>query len=141
MSVDEGRGLHGAIAQLDALLLMPIVSGELLERLNGLQRACAELQRVVRMQASGCRRELYNAMTDQHASLHARVEQLRIEDERLLANAERLHRSIARLVRYCTAIVSDEHRAKSSVERMTRRGLEFLTRMRKQEGEFRVLSG
>ena len=130
--VELERELRSSLESLETSLATPIVSGELSAWANQVGSAWADTRPRVRNQLVHAHQKQYEEITSQDPELFARVEKLKAEDAALEEQIESFNRLVDRLADLAPLAEPDERKFHALVEELQKRGVELITRMRRQ---------
>jgi hypothetical protein len=125
--------LKTALTSLETSLATPIISGELADWVEDLQKAWDEASAQIHYAIHHLHPRTYEEMGKQDAELLPRMELLRGEDQAIKDDRERIGGLIARDVKLVPTLEPDEGRAYSYLKPLIDEGLAFVLRVRKQE--------
>lgn len=125
--------LADALDEFEACLETPIVPGELESWTSAARAACGSVGVVLRDQINDAHPEQYAAITQEDPELDHRIEQLRDEDQQLLAQFEALNRRMQELPAKASFVEPREGKLEDQTSDVVEDGLALIIRVRRQE--------
>jgi hypothetical protein len=123
-------------ASLDAVetsLATPVVSGELAEWLDTVQKTWAEASAQIHFQVTQAHARQYEQISKADPELLPRVEQLQAEDQAIEQQRNQLSQSVRRTAQHAPKLEPDEEKALQHIRKLVDDGAALIARVRKQE--------
>ncbi len=127
------REVHDALESFETALNTPVVSGELEDWTLAVKRSWQRIRPAIQAQLDGPHRAQLQEIARQDPELLARVQQLEQEDDAIAQQMRGLAVRIERLSAKAPAIEPNEGKAQDELADLTRDGVAFINRVRKQE--------
>jgi hypothetical protein len=125
--------LESKLSRFETQLETPVVPGELTTWLQAAEQTFSQMVPDLRTRIEGRHRELIDEIAEQDQGLLTRVEQLRVADQEILAEAKRQFKMLSPMAEHSETLEPDEGHAARAVERIVDEGLKLVIRIRKQE--------
>ena len=133
MSDHETPHLQLILKRLEDQLETPVIPGELVEWLQTTERLLSYLRIALPEESDRRHENLLSEIGDEDPGLIPRVEKMRIEDRRIVAEAERQLKIVSAMSQHSASLEPAEARAKHGLENIISDGLQLVIRIRKQE--------
>ena len=127
------RELRGALEAFETSLATPVVSGELAVWTESVRKAWNELSTQVHYHAGHLHPRQYQQIAGEDPEMHACVEKLKAEDEKIEQDREALTRLTTRIAEHAPKFERDEEKIRSHTQHLIDTGIPFVARVRKQE--------
>ena len=128
----EGE-LRAALTAFETSVTTPVVSGELPDWVENVQKTWAEASSQVQRHLTEFHPRQYQQISQEDPALLNEIEKLKAEDDELLKLFSKLDQLVGRVAQHVPAVEPDEGKADSIVKTLVDEGIEFVTRVRKQE--------
>ena len=125
--------LRAALTAYETSVTTPVVSGELLDWVENVQKTWAEASNQVRRQLAELHPRQYQQIAQQDAGLLPEVEKLKAEDEAIEKCRSQLDHTVMRVAQHVPGVEPDEGKADSILKMLVDDSVSFVTRVRKQE--------
>jgi hypothetical protein len=131
-SISENE-LREALASFETSVATPIVSGELPDWADKVQKAWSEASAQVHYHVKHLRPRQYQEISNEDPALFQQVELLKAEDEAIEQEREKLNDRVTRVASHAPKVEPDEGKANHYVQSLIDDALAFVIRARKQE--------
>jgi hypothetical protein len=125
--------LREALALFETSVATPIVSGELPDWAEKVQKAWSEASAQVHYHVKHLHPRQYHEISNEDPALFQQVELLKTEDEAIEHEREKLTQSVTRVATHVPRLEPDEGKANNRVQTLIDEALAFVVRARKQE--------
>jgi hypothetical protein len=125
--------LREALASFETNVATPIVSGELSDWTDKMQKAWSEASAQVHYHVKHLHPRQYQEIAKEDPALFQQVELLKAEDEAIEHEREKLHQNVARVATRAPQVEPDEGKANNYVQTLIDEAMAFIMRARKQE--------
>jgi hypothetical protein len=125
--------LREALASFETSVATPIVSGELPDWADKVQKAWSEASAQVHYHVKHHHPRQFQEISNEDPALFQQVELLKAEDEALEQQREKLNQSVTRVASNVPKVEPDEGKANHQVQTLIDEALAFVVRARKQE--------
>jgi hypothetical protein len=125
--------LREALASFETSVATPIVSGELPDWTDKVQKAWSEASAQVHYHVKHLHPRQYQEISSEDPALFQQVELLKAEDETLEQQREKLNQKVTSVTTHAPKLEPDEGKANNHVQSLIDEGLAFVVRARKQE--------
>jgi hypothetical protein len=126
-------GLKSALEAFETSLATPVVSGELTDWLEAVEKTWAETSAQVHERIEQRHPQQFEEIGKQDLELLPRVEQLQAEDAAILADLEATATTVARYSEHVPKLEPDEEKAQQHIKKLIDEGIALVARVRKQE--------
>jgi hypothetical protein len=131
--VNSENELREALASFETSVATPIVSGELPDWTDKVQKAWSEASAQVHYHAKHLHPRQYQEIAKEDPALFQQVELLKAEDEAIEQEREKLNQTVARVATRAPKVEPDEAKANNHVQDLIDKAMAFIMRARKQE--------
>ena len=125
--------LKASLAAFETSLATPIVSGELAEWIEAVQKTWTEASAQLHYQVKHRHPQQYEQISKEDPELLPRVEQLQAEDRAIEEEREKLSHTVSRTTQHAPKLEPDEGKAQQHTKKLVDEGMAFIARVRKQE--------
>lgn len=125
--------LKDALTSFETCLATPIISGELVDWLGGVNKSWAEVSGQIHYSVKHSHPRQFQEMGSADPELLPRIEQLQAEDVAMEVDRERLATAIKRSTEHVPKLEPDEEKAQQHTNKLVDEGMAFIARVRKQE--------
>jgi hypothetical protein len=125
--------LREALASLETSVATPIVSGELPDWTDKVQKSWSEASAQVHYHVKHLHPRQYQEISNEDPALFQQVELLKAEDEAIEQQREKLNQSVTRVATHVPKLEPDEGKANNYVQNLIDDAMGFVMRARKQE--------
>jgi hypothetical protein len=125
--------LKSALTVLETSLSTPIVSGELAAWVDEVRKTWQQASARIHEAVTRLHPRQYDEIAEQDLELLPQVERLKLEDEAIERDRQRIGQMIERDAQHVPKLEPDEGKAQKHVQNLIDDGLAFITRVRKQE--------
>jgi hypothetical protein len=125
--------LKTALASFETRLSTPIISGELAGWMGEVQKAWVGASSQIGASLSRLHPGQFEQIAQQDQEMFPQIERLKVEDEAIAAERERIGNMVLRDAQHVPKLEPDEGKAKKHVQNLIDEGLALVTRVRKQE--------
>jgi len=127
------QGLKSSLERFETCLLTPVMAGELVSWVDETQSAWTEVVAEVRQHVGELHPRQYNQIAKEDPELLPRTEKLQAEDALIEDDAEEFDRLLHRFAEHAPKFEPDEEKIATHMKSLIDDGIEFITRVRKQE--------
>ncbi|HEX5472847.1 MAG TPA: hypothetical protein VFW73_13230 [Lacipirellulaceae bacterium] len=132
-SSDPQTHLRNALADFEAALETPIVSGDLANWIDQIRQMWAGASTQVHYHIKQLHPRQYEEMAKQDAEMLTRIDLLKAEDKAIESQRDQLAREIDRVAEHAPKLEPDEEKAQQHTKRVVDDAMAFLARVRKQD--------
>jgi hypothetical protein len=125
--------LRSALTAFETSVATPVVSGELPDWVENVQKTWAEASNQVQRHLSELHPRQYQQISQEDPALFHQIEKMKAEDEALKATCSKLDQLVRRVAQHVPGVEPDEGKADSILKSLIDDSLSFVTRVRKQE--------
>jgi hypothetical protein len=125
--------LKTALERFESCLLTPMMAGELVSWVGETKAAWAEALPLVRLHLSELHPRQYKQISKEDPELLPRTEKLKAEDALIQDDGEEFDRLLHRFAEHAPKFEPDEEKISKHLQALVDDGIEFVTRVRKQE--------
>ncbi len=125
--------LREALTSFETSVATPIVSGELPDWADKVQKSWSEVSAQVHYHVKQLHPRQYQEISNEDPALFQQVELLKAEDDAIEQEREKLTQSIARVATHVPKLEPDEGKANNHVQNLINEAMGFIMRARKQE--------
>jgi hypothetical protein len=127
------QSLKASLEQFETCLLTPVMSGELIAWVEELCAAWTDVAEHVEQHVSELHPSQYKQISREDPELLPRTEKLQAEDSCIAEDREEFDRFFHRFAEHAPKFEPDEEKIASHLKSLVDKGVEFITRVRKQE--------
>lgn len=128
----EGLSLQAALGGLEAVLLAPVIAGELAGWAGSIQEALGVLEPAWNEYVSKVQHPQYKEIADNDKDLLTHVEQMNEEDRQLRGAMIVFQRDLREFAERASHIERDENKLATDRQRVEKSGIDLTLRMKKQ---------
>jgi hypothetical protein len=132
-TVHSEQALKSSLDSFETSLVTPVMAGELISWTEELRGPWAGLVSQVREHIRDFHPRQYKQISKQDPELLPRTEKLAAEDFAIEEDAEEFERMLHRFVEHAPKFEPDEEKVAKHLQALVDDGIEFVTRVRKQE--------
>ena len=125
--------LKEALSAFETSLATPLVSGELADWVESVQKSWAEVSAQIHYHVQELHPRQYDQIAKEDPELLPRVEQLQNEDALIEQEREKLNQIVSRTAEHAPKLEPDEGKAQQHTKKLIDEGMAFNTRIRKHE--------
>jgi hypothetical protein len=125
--------LREALASFETCIATPIVSGELSDWADTVQKAWSDASAKVYYHVKHLHPRQYQEISNEDPALFQQVELLKAEDEAIEREREKLNQSVTRVATHVPKLEPDEGKANNQIQTLIEESMAFIMRARKQE--------
>jgi hypothetical protein len=125
--------LREALASFETSIATPIISGELPDWVDKIQKAWSEASAQVHYHVKHLHPRQYQEISNEDPALFQQIELLKAEDEAIEQEREKLNQSVTRVATHVPKLEPDEAKANNYVQALIDEAMTFIMRARKQE--------
>jgi hypothetical protein len=125
--------LKNALAAFETSLATPVISGELDDWVQGVQKTWLEVSGQFHYALKHLHPRQFKEMGSADPELLPRVEQLQREDAALEEDRDKISTAVKRFVEHAPKLEPDEGKAGQHTKKVVDEGMTFIARVRKQE--------
>jgi hypothetical protein len=133
MTCTPERELRDSLDEFETSLATPVVAGELAVWIKTAHAKWNEASAQTHYHIGHMHSRQYQQISHEDPEMHACVERLKVEDNKLEQDREALNRMIVRVVGHAPKFEHDEEKIHHHTQHMIDAGLAFVARVRKQE--------
>jgi uncharacterized protein (UPF0335 family) len=136
MSMSESnpeQALREALAAFETSITTPVISGELFDWIEKVERSWTEVSQQIDEQLKELHPKQFDEIAEADAALLRQVELMRAEDECIADEQASLNQTVARMREHLPKFEPDEAKAQPHIEKIQAVGVAFVARVRKQE--------
>ena len=130
---EPDQELKTSLDRFENCLVTPMMAGELVEWVGEVQSAWADISAHVREHVTELHERQYKQISKQDPELLPRIEKLQAEDAALEVDCDEFDRLLHRFAEHAPKFEPDEEKIASHAKALVDDGIEFVTRVRKQE--------
>jgi hypothetical protein len=132
-SSNSENQLKLALSAFETSLATPVVSGELAEWVDAVQKTWTEASAQIHYEIRHRHPRQYEQISKEDPELLPRVEQLQAEDRAIEEDREKLNHAVSRTAQHVPKLEPDEEKAQQHTKKLVDEGIAFIARVRKQE--------
>jgi hypothetical protein len=132
-TVNSEQALKSSLDSFETCLVTPVISGELVSWTEELRGPWAGLVAQVREHVRELHPRQYKQISKEDPELLPRTEKLAAEDFAIEEDAEEFERMLHRFTEHAPKFEPDEEKIAKHLKALVDDGIEFVTRVRKQE--------
>jgi hypothetical protein len=125
--------LRVSLASFETSVATPIVSGELPDWADKIQKAWSEASAQVHYHVKHLHPRQYQEISNEDPALFQQIELLKAEDEAIEQEREKLNQSVTRVATHVPKLEPDEAKANNHVQNLVDEAMTFIMRARKQQ--------
>jgi hypothetical protein len=125
--------LREALTSFETSVATPIVSGELPDWTDKVQKSWSEASARVHDHVKHLHPRQYQEISNEDPALFQQVELLKAEDDAIEQEREKLNQSVTRVATHVPKLEPDEGKANNHVQKLIDESMAFIMRARKQE--------
>ena len=127
------QDLKSSLERFENCLITPVMSGELISWVDETKTAWTEAFAQVRQHVSEFHPRQYKQISKEDPELLPKTEKLQAEDALIEDDAEEFERLLHRFAEHAPKFEPDEEKIATHMKSLIDDGIEFITRVRKQE--------
>jgi hypothetical protein len=132
-TIHTEQALKESLERFEHCLVTPVMAGELAFWVNEAQAAWVDVVAEVRKHVNELHPRQYKQISKEDPELLPRTEKLQAEDFAIEEDGEEFERLIHRFVEHAPKFEPDEEKIAKHLKTLVDDGIEFITRVRKQE--------
>jgi hypothetical protein len=125
--------LRRALEEFEVSLVTPIVGGEFDDWMDRVQQTWTEASGQIDYHVTQLHPRHFQEIEKADPEMLPRVEQLTLEDDAIEQERDELNRLVVRLTEVAPQVEPDERRIENPTDLLAKYGIDFITRVRKQE--------
>lgn len=132
-AIHTDQDLKSSLECFENCLITPVMSGELISWVDETRSAWTEAFAQVRQHVSELHPRQYKQISQEDPELLPKTEKLQAEDALIEDDAEEFERLLHRFAEHAPKFEPDEEKIATHMKSLIDDGIEFITRVRKQE--------